>query len=144
MPLSANDVARYFLTLQDEDEGDTISNLKLQKLLYYAQGISLAANGKPIFEEAIEAWRHGPAVPGVYREYKKYGYQAIERPMDVDFSIYDAESRAVLDDVWSTYGQFSAWRLAQMTHVEPPWKQTEQGDDISLALLKEYFSTQLI
>ena len=67
---SAVDVARYFLAQSDDDAGDIISNLKLQKLLYYAQGVTLALTGKPLFSDPIEAWQHGPVVPSVYRLYK--------------------------------------------------------------------------
>lgn len=43
------DVARYILSRQDQNAGDTISNMKLQKLVYYAQGFALAITGKPLF-----------------------------------------------------------------------------------------------
>ena len=45
------ETANYFLSLQGDDAGDAISNLKLQKLMYYAQGFSLAMRGKPLFRE---------------------------------------------------------------------------------------------
>ena len=54
--LSCYDVAQYFLAQMDEDAGDLISNLKLQKLVYYAQGFALALYGRPLFPERIEAW----------------------------------------------------------------------------------------
>jgi uncharacterized phage-associated protein len=55
---------RHFLKLSQPDIGDVISNLKLQKLLYYAQGFYLAIYGKALFEEDIVAWEHGPVVRG--------------------------------------------------------------------------------
>ena len=58
--LSCHDVAKYFLALTDEDAGDLISNLKLQKLVYYAQGFHLALFDTPMFGEPIEAWTHVP------------------------------------------------------------------------------------
>ena len=64
--------AKYFLAQASEDAGDLISNLKLQKLVYYAQGFHLALYDEPLFLEAIEAWTHGPVVPDLYRHYKKY------------------------------------------------------------------------
>lgn len=54
--LTCYDIADYFLSLCDDDNGDLISNLKIQKLVYYAQGFSLAINDKPLFEEKIQAW----------------------------------------------------------------------------------------
>lgn len=54
--LTCFDAADYFLSKIDEDAGDVITNLKLQKLVYYAQGFSLALCGRPLFAERIEAW----------------------------------------------------------------------------------------
>ena len=76
--IPATEVARYFLSLTDEDAGELISNLKLQKLLYYAQGFHLAIFGGPLFPESIEAWQHGPVVPEVYRYFHGQGSAHIE------------------------------------------------------------------
>ena len=54
--LSAQDIADYLLAFVNRDEGELLSNLKLQKLLYYAQGFYLALYDKPLFEDRIEAW----------------------------------------------------------------------------------------
>lgn len=140
---SAHDVAKYFLTYSDEETGDLISNLKLQKLLYYAQGFYLALFGRPLFNEAIEAWQHGPVVPGVYRAYREYGGQGIPAPEDFDLSILTDEERGVLDEVYSVYGQFSAWKLRNMTHEESPWQDSNINDVISHDAMTNYFITQL-
>ena len=71
--LIASDVAKYFLAQMSDDCGDTISNLKLQKLLYYAQGFHLALFVARLCPEASEAWAHGPVVADVYHQYKEYG-----------------------------------------------------------------------
>ena len=60
--MTAKDVAEYFLSRVDEDAGDSLSNLKIQKLAYYAQGYHLALHGTPLFNERIEAWQHGPRI----------------------------------------------------------------------------------
>jgi uncharacterized phage-associated protein len=59
--LSAHQIAKYFVSLVDEEVGDSISNFKLQKLLYYAQREFLAFYNKPLFSEPIKGWAHGPA-----------------------------------------------------------------------------------
>src|SRR5260364_350033 len=81
--VSVFDVANYFLTLVEEEVGDALSNLKLQKLVYYAQGFHLALFSRPLFENAIEAWTHGPVIPGLYHAYKQYGAGALPRPVDL-------------------------------------------------------------
>jgi uncharacterized phage-associated protein len=141
--LTCNDIARYFLAQADvEDAGDLISNLKLQKLLYYAQGFHLALYDKPLFGERIMAWTHGPVVPDVYHAYKEYGPGAIPPPNDVDFDIYDDDTRGLLDEVYNVYGQFSAWKLRNMTHEEPPWKEAAPySSEITLNSMKAYFKT---
>ena len=143
--LTCFDIARYFLAHVNEDYGDNISNLKLQKLVYYAQGFYLALYDKPLFSESIEAWTHGPVVPALYREYKDFGAGAIPIPQDMDFSIYDEQTKELLDDIFNVFGQFSAWKLRNMTHTEPPWKDADTCANkiISHESMKEYFKTRL-
>ena len=143
--LSALDVANYFLTLasHEEEEGELISNLKLQKLVYYAQGFCLAITGKPAFPEPIEAWMHGPVIPDLYHAFKEYGVAPIPPPDEFNFEKYPEEIRAVLDDVYDVYGKYSAVGLRALTHQDPPWKDTSRGCTIPLAKMKEYFATQI-
>jgi uncharacterized phage-associated protein len=143
--LTCHDVANYFLSLTDEDAGDLISNLKLQKLVYYAQGFHLALYHEPLFGEAIEAWTHGPAIPSLYHHYQGLGANAIPRPTHLDFDIYDTQTRELLDEVHQVYGQFSAWKLRNMTHREPPWQEAKQnGGIIAQRSMQDFFQTQLI
>ena len=142
--LSCYDAAKYFLAQASEDAGDLISNLKLQKLVYYAQGFHLALYDRPLFPEEIEAWTHGPVVPELYNYYKKYGAGAIPFPESIDFSIYDEETKSLLDEVYCVFGQFAAWKLRSMTQEEYPWKFAMQNSGkITHQSLKEYFKNQL-
>ncbi len=143
---TAKQIAQYFLAKTNEEEGDLISNLKLQKLCYYAQGLALAARGQALFPEPIEAWLHGPVVPVLYREFRAYGSNAIPAANDIDLSVYDAADRMILDDVYDFYGQYSAWRLRQMTHQESPWRDAyvEDGDAvITHEALRSYFLNEI-
>lgn len=144
--LTCHDVADYFLSLSDdEDSGELISNMKLQKLVYYAQGFYLAKYGKRLFNATIEAWTLGPVIPALYHEYKEYGCNAIKLTRNIDFSKYNEETKELLDEVYSVYGQYSAWKLSELTHNEPPWKKYHSKTDktIPLKSLQEYFKTQL-
>lgn len=142
--LTAQNVANYFLSQVDEECGDSISNLKLQKLLYYAQGFQLAMTGGPLFDEPIVNWQHGPVVESLYHRYKQYGSAAIPKPERVDFSSYTPDVRELLDDIYEVFGQFSAWKLRNMTHEEPPCKNTPTNGIISHEAMTEYFKTQLV
>lgn len=142
--ISAKDTARYFLAAADLDAGDLMSHLKLQKLCYYAQGFSLAMRGEPLFRERIEAWQHGPVIPDLWREYRDHGSSAIPAPENVDLGIYDEDVKELLNEVYEVYGQYSAWKLRNMTHGEPPWRDAwakGPNTDISNDAMREYFDT---
>ncbi|MBW4650748.1 MAG: DUF4065 domain-containing protein [Kastovskya adunca ATA6-11-RM4] len=115
--LSCFDIANYFIWIANET-GSFISNLKLQKLVYYAQAWHIALHNNPLFEEDFEAWVHGPVIPSLYQKYKSFGWQPIsedvapELPNDV-FQF--------LDEVAEEYFACDAYELEQMTHAEDPW-----------------------
>jgi uncharacterized phage-associated protein len=141
--LTAQQVADYFLTLVDEEAGDSLSNLKLQKLVYYAQGFSLALTGKPLFDETIEAWQHGPVVPSLYRSLRRHGSEPVPVPVNgICREDYPEDVRELLDEVYSVYGQFSASKLRNMTHQDPPWIEAMAlgaPHTISRQTMKDYF-----
>ena len=140
---SANDVARYFLASVDEDAGDIISNLKLQKLCYYAQGFHLAIYDAPLFPDAVLAWQHGPVVRDVWDTYREHEADSIPKPTGADFSALPEQAKELLDDVYESYGQYSAWKLRDLTHEEPPWLDawTSGREVISPAAMHDYFET---
>lgn len=124
--LKAYDVALYFLFRARElQAGDTISNLKMQKLLYYAQGHFLAIYQKPLFKEKIEAWTYGPVVREVYNRFKIYGNLAIDfKELDsFESTIYTNEHLDTLPFVFNRYN-ISARELVDRTHNEKPWKES--------------------
>lgn len=140
--LTCHDVADYFLASQDDESGELISNLKLQKLMYYAQGFHLALFGKKLFPNDIEAWTHGPVVPELYHKYKEYGSGPIPRPEQVAMEKYDDSTRELLNDIVNVYGQYSGWKLRNMTHEELPWQKSTPGV-IRPELMAEHFKSLL-
>jgi len=96
-----------------------ISNLKLQKLLYYAQAWYLAFYNEPLFTGKIEAWVHGPVVREVFRTYKKYEWKPITEQVS---KVALAKVQQHLDEVIRVYGKFDAVDLERMTHQEAPWR----------------------
>lgn len=139
------DVVKFFLKLQnaDSDSGDVITNLKAQKLLYYAQGITLAKTGKALFNDDFVAWQHGPVIPALYKELKTFGSSQIDLPDDLDLDKFTDDQMDILISVYKTYGQFSAWKLRDMTHQESPWKNAGINQVITKDAIKEFFSNQL-
>lgn len=147
MSIKALDVANYILWLDDRYEGsEGITPLKLQKLVYYCQGFHLAMFGEQLFPEKIEAWLHGPVVPDLYHHFKQAGNNIVEAPKSIDDTYFSEKQKDLLDEVLETYGQFSAWRLRNMTHEEAPWKNAYAdgcSNKISESDMKAYFETQL-
>ncbi|NET37919.1 MAG: SocA family protein, partial [Cyanothece sp. SIO1E1] len=123
---SVLDIASYFLHRVDREAGDTISALKLQKLAYYAQVWSMVLRAQPLFQQAVEAWKHGPVVRDLWETYKDYRHEAIPAPSSQmpSFALGELE---VLDFVWARYGELSAHQLRELTHSEPPWQNTRDG-----------------
>ncbi|MDR1918511.1 MAG: DUF4065 domain-containing protein [Tannerellaceae bacterium] len=125
------------------DCGELISNMKLQKLLYYQQGFHLAYFGTPLFDEEIEAWMYGPVVPCVYYHFKNHDNRGIEYPGEVIPLSKDEES--LFNEVYRVYGKYSAFGLMEMTHNEMPWKTTNVGvgNAISKDKMKTFFKKRL-
>lgn len=143
MAYSVFDISDKILSKGASSEGgELISNLKLQKLLYYVQGFNIAFFGKPLFDAEIEAWQYGPVVPEVYHKYKGYGYSGLS-PSKSTLLKLTPEEEDLFDQVYKVYGDFSAIGLMNLTHNESPWCNTEIGDVISKDKLKEYFLTRL-
>ena len=142
---SVFDVADYFLSLQDPDAGDYISNLKLQKLCYYAQGFHLAINNTRLFPNDIEAWQHGPVVRELYDKYKNCGAGMLKISESFSPDILPETVKELLKDVYRMYWQYSAWRLRDMTHIEPPWINTvnKKQEIISDHEMTSFFKTRL-
>lgn len=145
--LTCKQVADYFLALFNNDEaGELISNLKLQKLVYYAQALYLEKHNKPLFEAEIEAWAYGYVIPELYQEFKRYGSNALPTPQNFDYSLYSNEAQEILDKVYLDYGQYSAWRLSQITHEEPLWQEYKAGKNgcvVPKEEIRKYFQGKI-
>ena len=144
---SAAMIAEWFLyynrLMMRESGADLISNLKLQKLLYYAQGCYLAIKDQPLFDEPIVAWDHGPVVEEVYRIYRSNRSNGIQYDEDFNENI-DPETTDILKQVYSVFGQYSAWGLRNMTHQESPWLNTQRNVEISQESIKQYFKEHYV
>ena len=140
--LNAIKVAEWFIAhnnaVMKYNSADEISNLKIQKLLYYAQGCSLTSLGKMLFPEDIIAWKHGPVVRQVYEKYQRYGRSGIkETPL---YPSIDLETEKLLINTYNTFARYSAWELSDRTHMEDPWRLTPALKTIATTLIKNYFT----
>lgn len=153
------DVCRHVIKYSnDQDYG--ISNLKLQKILYFIQAYFLISElGEPCFNEKIEAWDFGPVVPVAYREYKQFGSGDIPTPTHIidynEENIWDSKLIKYVDDVISDgdmvsingvidhFSDYSATDLVALTHNQSPWIDAcihHMNNEITIEAIKEYFS----
>lgn len=147
MAYKALDIAKKLIYLAQNDEpngGELLTNLKLQKLLYYQQGFHLAFFGTPLFEESVESWMYGPVVPSVYDEYSKYGSASL--PVTTQAITLTDDEERLFNEVFDAYREFSAIGLMNKTHSERPWIEAvphDRGTVISQDSMKAYFLTQI-
>jgi uncharacterized phage-associated protein len=118
-PIATVNQIADFLLVESRDRGDVLTNLKLQKLLYYSQAWHLALTGKPIFSEDFEAWVHGPVVPSQYHRFKNHEWRPIMDEVGKPDLPADLVSHLV--EIVDVFGSETATALELMTHEEKPW-----------------------
>jgi len=165
MPYTAKAVANEFLEVAKRD-GESLSAMKLQKLVYFAHGWHLALVDKPLFRESIEAWQFGPVVPELYHTFKRFGSDPVtEEAGEYVFSggtfrrhiprvenSDDGEARKcaldVIKRVWSVYAPYNAVKLSNATHLPgTPWYQVYKPGERHLVIpndiIKDYFKSMI-
>jgi len=153
MAYPAKAVANYFLDLAKRD-GTTIDPLKMQKLIYYANGWHWALLDEPLIREYVEAWPYGPVIRSIYDEFKKYGNHPITeqaKEIDENFDICipeitanDDQTRSFIERIWETHSIYTSIQLSNSTHLEnSPWHKARQAGKniISDVHMKEYFQS---
>ena len=111
-----------------------VSPMKLQKLLYYANGWWLAINGQPLLNENPQVWRYGPVYNPLYQIFSRFGHQNIGGPVKGDpftdapemlgDSAEEQSIRQLLEWIWNEHGSKSAVQLSDETHaIGTPWRQ---------------------
>jgi uncharacterized phage-associated protein len=163
MAYKALDVANYIVNYCIA-KGMPISNLKLQKIMYYVQAAFLVEkNGRCAFNEPIVAWRYGPVVEGVYNKFKKH----LDRPIEASSTGLDIpnihmtkegriivgrkndnsqieindEDKVQINNVVDKLIKKNAFELVKTTHEEDPWRYANLNNQISVDSIKNYFTT---
>ena len=121
-------VACYFIVRAYEDGIQAeMTNMKVQKLLYYAQSLHLALYDEPLFNDEIEAWRYGPVCHPAYKFYSNFEAQKLPIPSGDDLGQIPNDKKDLLEEVWGYFGIYHAYKLSDMTHLEFPWKKARKG-----------------
>lgn len=161
MAYDAKAVANYFLDLAAQNK-TLLTPMKLQKLIFFAHGWHLALAGEPLIADQVEAWQFGPVVPSIYHEFKHERSGAITcKATELDLENFklvelaipegDLTARKIMDRIWAIYGNLTAKRLSDLTHLPgTPWDRAIKaaGDSsrnvpILDTEIDRYFSEQL-
>ncbi len=146
MPYDAKAIANFFIELANA-EAKPLTPMKLQKLVYYAHGWHFGLTGRPLLDEAVQAWSYGPVIMSLYKAFTESGagpitqpalnykllpgtlQMQVHRPSIEDFPTEDKEFvKRLLKQVWKIYGDFTAYQLSNMTHAAgTPWGAHEQN-----------------
>lgn len=137
------DVAKYVLS-----KTGSITAMKLQKLVYYAQVWSLVWDEKPLFSEQFEAWAHGPVIPALYQAHKGL-FKVSAKNISGKISALTANQKDTIDRVLAVYGKLTAQQLIDLTHWEAPWRNargnmpagTPCQNEISQTDIFEYYAS---
>lgn len=151
------DLALYIINYCNE-KGNSISNLQLQKIVYYVQAAFLVERGKPCFDEEIVHWTYGPVVEKVYNEFRGYGFNPIPkdaRYIDVVFNnvtnkveihkhgfdnkLFMNSDGALINRVVDAYSGFEPFKLVNKTHKESPWMDTLKNQIITKESIRNYY-----
>jgi len=141
---SVFDVAKYIV-----QKRGTMTSMKLQKLVYYAQAWSLVWDEAPVFSEKIEAWANGPVVPPLFKALQGL-YNVNTRSIHLgNPNALTPEQMDTIDRVLEFYGTKSPQWLSDLTHIEDPWRNARVGlapnarsnREITHAAMADYYSS---
>jgi uncharacterized phage-associated protein len=122
------DITAYIIKLSNEI-GEPLTNMKLQKLIYYVFAWYAVEKKEPLFKEAIMAWRYGPVVVSVYNAYQSFGANTIKEAVGGNPDALNNFTKSLIEDVFGVYGNKTAIELMNLTHSEAPWRDTYNPDN---------------
>lgn len=139
---AARDIAKYFAEC-GENGFVPITPLKIQKMIYFAQGFYLALNNEPLIKDDFQAWQYGPVVNNLYWELKTLGSNIVSSAFFGKTEKIDDKTKVFLDQIWDFLKGYSAIELSKISHdPDGPWEKvynkTPKGA-ISHDSMREYF-----
>lgn len=155
--ISAEIVAKEFVRMGSSSESP-VTQMKLQKMVFFAHGLHLALYDTPLCSEPFFAWKFGPVIPSIYQLYKKWGSSPIIaqppaiKPSEVSavsesYTLSSTEMEAI-EYTWEITKNLDGVTLSNWSHAaNSPWaKAYALGENtiISNDVIKEYFEQNLI
>ena len=139
MGYSALDVAKYVVN-KCTIEHDAISNLQLQKILYYIQKWFLQ-NGLVAFDDDFEAWQFGPVILSVYNQYSSFGGAPIRLKYNI---VLDSNDMDIINPIIILKRDLKPWVMVDDIHSSgKAWDRVFEGGKgahrtISKDLIKKF------
>jgi uncharacterized phage-associated protein len=152
-PYEADDVA-YAFVQKGIIESNFVTQMKLQKILYFAHGLHLAQYHAPLIKETFQAWKFGPVIPRIYHTYKLYGSMPITNT-DIAYLVdrpaphFNDEANEIIEVTWKTLKNIDGIKLSQWTHQDDsPWKKHYEEQVLSKEIpneeIERYFAEKFI
>ena len=119
----AHDISKYVINWCHNNDTN-ITNLKLQKLLYFIQGEYYRITNERLIDDDFYAWQLGPVIPEVYSEYSIYSSSTL--PYQNDYLVLSNDVSLIIDCILKHYAYRTTWDLVDLSHKEDPWKYTHE------------------
>lgn len=114
------DVCRYIIYYSNQKHY-TITNLRLQKTLYFVQSFFLLNKNTACFSNTMEAWNLGPVVPDAYAYYKKYKAGGLFNRPGYKNDVISASDQEYINTVVDALSKYTTYQLVDITHNQSPW-----------------------
>ena len=115
------DVANYIYNEYKKVSSSDIDEMKLHKLLYFAQREAVAITSKPMFLDEFEGWKYGPVNREVRKHYTSNGISL------KDIKDISTENAYIVRNIIAQYGIYEAWKLSEISHNEISWINSRKG-----------------
>lgn len=150
-------IANFILDFCEKD-GRPVTNLSLQKIVYFCHVWSLIELDRPLIRHKFEAWDYGPVLPYLYREFRNYDrLPIVSRAMQMDLVdgrhyvvgySFDSQTESLLNKIVGFYSRLRASDLVELSHSEGgPWYsawnhmgRVNPGMKIDNAKIQEFYS----
>ena len=114
-------VASYIYNRYQDTKGERIDEMKLHKMLYFAQRESFIQKNEPLFEEVFYGWKFGPVLKEIRNAYRDNAFYS---HIDEDIIL---RIKSIMDKVFEEYADKDSWSLSRLTHGEIAWKNSRKG-----------------
>lgn len=138
-------VAKYVIT-RCYDNGNPVSNLKLQKMLYFIFGCYCAKFNDYLFDDEFIAWKLGPVISDVYYEYNRYVAEPICKSFDIELGLQN-ENKKFIDNEIDKLLTKTTWDLVEDSHKTTPWQKAYKrgkGTIIRKKQIADFFKEEVI